>query len=196
MLDQKKITLVLKIEELDEANDAFELALFEIKNWLKSKPLLHLTAKSKLKRLEELKTIEHYFVESQNELIFESFPKEKVEQFSVTQWWKTFQSFQTKWYKLVFDAISPSELIDLISFYFYQKIIFCELIQLQGVTNEEVVFGVESDWMVLEQGFQKIEKLGLNSFTEIQKNEMHFEHRFLLELKRLSLLPKYLKNQD
>lgn len=192
----EKIKLILTIEELDEAIDAFELALFEIKNWLKTKPLLHLTVKSKLKRLEELKTIEHYFVESQHETIFESYPKEKLEQFTITQWWKSVQSFQTNWYKMVFDAVSPSGLIDLITFYFYQKNIFCENIQLQEITSEEVVFGVESDWMVLEQGFQKVEKLGLNSFNDIQKNEKHFDQKFLLELKRLSLLPKYLKNQD
>lgn len=195
-MSEEKVKLILKIEELDEANDAFELALFDIKNWLKTKPLLQLTAKSKLKRLEELKTIEHFFLESQKEAIFESFPKEKVVLFSMKEWWKSFQSFQTKWYKMVFDAVSPSELIDLISFYFYQKNIFCEIIQLQGVTNNEVVFGVESDWMVLEQGFQKVEKLGLISFKDIQKNEKHFNQKFLLELKRLSLLPKYLKNQD
>lgn len=195
-MSEEKVKLILSIEELDDANDAFELALFEIKNWLKTKPLLQLTAKAKLKRLEELKTIEHFFVESQKVAIFESFPKDKVAQFSMTQWWKSFQSFQTKWYKMVFDAVSPSELIDLISFYFYQKNIFCKSIQLQEITCNEVVFGVESDWMVLEQGFQKVEKLDLNSFNEIQKNEMHFEQRFLLELKRLSLLPKYLKNQD
>lgn len=195
-MSEEKVKLILTIEELDEANDAFELALFDIKNWLKTKPLLHLTAKSKLKRLEELKTIEHFFVESQKEAIFESFPKEKVVLFSMTEWWKSFQLFQTKWYKLVFDSSSPSELMDLISFYFYQKNIFCEIIQLQGITNNEVVFGVESDWMVLEQGFQKVEKLCLNLFKDIQKNEKHFDQKFLLELKRLSLLPKYLKNQD
>jgi hypothetical protein len=195
-MKEADIKNLLFIDSIDEANDAFELALFEIKNWLKSKPLLHLTVKSKLKRLEELKTIENYFVDSQNEPNLENFPKQKVEQFSTSQWWKTFQSFQTKWYKSVFDASSPSELIDLISIYFYQKKNFCETIQLQEITSVEVVFGVESDWMVLEQGFKKIEKLGLNSFGEIQKNEMHFEQKFLLELKRLSLLPKYLKNQD
>lgn len=195
-MSEEKVKIILSIEELDEANDAFELALFEIKSWLKTKPLLHLTAKSKLKRLEELKTIEHFFVESQKEAIFESFPKEKVVQFSIRQWWKSFQSFQTKWYKMVFDAGSPSELIELISFYFYQKNSFCEIIELQEITSDEVVFGIESDWMVLEQGFQKVEKLGLNSFKDIQKNEKHFDQKFLLELKRLSLLPKYLKNQD
>lgn len=195
-MSEEKVKLILSIDELDEANDAFELALFEIKNWLKTKPLLQLTSKAKLKRLEELKTIEHFFLESRKEAIFESFPNEKVTQFSMTEWWKSFQSFQTKWYKMVFDAVSPSELIDLISFYFYQKNIFCEIIQLQEITNNEVVFGVESDWMILEQGFQKVEKLGLNSFKDIQKNEKHFDQKFLLELKRLSLLPKYLKNQD
>lgn len=195
-MSEVKVKLILKIEELDEANDAFELALFEIKNWLKTKPLLQLTAKSKLKRLEELKTIEHYFVESKKEVIFESFPKEKVAQFTITQWWKSVQLFQTNWYKMVFDATSPSELIGLISFYFYQKNIFCEIIQLQEIISDEVVFGVESDWMVLEQGFQKVEKRVLNSFNDIQKNEKHFDQKFLLELKRLSLLPKYLKNQD
>ncbi len=195
-MSEEKVKLILKIEELDEANDAFELALFEIKNWLKTKPLLQLTVKSKLKRLEELKTIEYFFVESQKEAIFESFPNEKVTQFSMTEWWKSVQSFQTKWYKMVFDSVSPSELIDLILFYFYQKNTFCEVIQLQEITNYEVVFGVESDWMILEQGFQKVEKLGLNSFKDIPKNEKHFDQKFLLELKRLSLLPKYLKNQD
>ena len=195
-MSEEKVKLILKIEELDEANDAFELALFEIKNWLKTKPLLQLTVKSKLKRLEELKTIEHYFVESKKEVIFESFPKEKVVQFTITQWWKSVQLFQTNWYKMVFDATSPSELIGLISFYFYQKNIFCEIIQLQEIISDEVVFGVESDWMVLEQGFQKVEKRVLNSFNDIQKNEKHFDQKFLLELKRLSLLPKYLKNQD
>jgi hypothetical protein len=195
-MSEEKVKLILKIEELDESNDAFELALFEIKNWLKTKPLLQLTAKSKLKSLEELKTIEHFFAESKKEAIFESFPKEKVEQFTITQWWKSVQSFQTNWYKQVFDATSPSDLIGLISFYFYQKNIFCEIIQLQEIISDEVVFGVESDWMVLEQGFQKVEKLGFNLFKDIQKNEKHFDQKFLLELKRLSLLPKYLKNQD
>lgn len=194
-MTEEKIKLILGVTDLEEANDAFELALFEIKSWLKSKPLLFLTAKSKLKRLEELKSIEHFFVEEKSEKIFESIPQEKLDQFSMTEWWNALQSFQTNWYKNVFDSETASELIDLISFYFHQKNSFCQVIKQDFSIDEEVVFGVESDWMVLEKGFQKIEKLELKSFEELLEQKSQFESRFFLELKRLSLLPKYLKAQ-
>ena len=194
-MTEDKIKLILGVSELDEASDAFELALFEIKNWLRSKPLLYLTARSKLKRLEELKSIEHVFVDSKDEFIFESIPKGRLEHFTMTEWWKAFQLFQNKWYKSVFDSVTASELIDLIAFYFHQKNNFCQVINLDFLIDEEVVFGVESDWMVLENGFQSIEKLNLKSFDELFVQKSLFESRFLLELKRLSLLPKYLKTQ-
>jgi hypothetical protein len=59
-------------------------------------------------------------------------------------------------------------------------------------TEEEPVFGVEPDPMLVQNGLKQAFKNGWKTFSDLEKNKSELEKDLLLAIKRLSLLPKYL----
>lgn len=178
------------LESLDDALDAMEAELFEIKQFFLTKPLLWKTAQPKLKRLAQFQQFETAQSTSSIDVVPNAFTTNEM--LSPTDWWKMYSQFKLNWKTNVAQAFSAGDLITCIN----EGIAHEEQLLLQVADVIELdgqpVFGKEPDPMVLQHGFSLIEQLQLLNWQEIIKNKDKFTFDFLVALKRLSLLRQYL----
>ena len=190
-MTQEEILAILRIDDLEEAADALELEIFEIRKSILAKPLLRLTLKSKLARLELLSKIA-----ADQEL----FPNPDVVEFSyelkqtdeVLLLWESYMRAKSQWKMVFTQTQTPAALAIILEEGLKMEHAFSEQFLALDWSDEEPVFGVEPDPMLVQNGLKQAAQKGWLTFADLEKNKSELEKGLLLALKRLSLLPKYL----
>lgn len=191
-MNPEEILAVLRIENLDEVEDALETELFEIRKSILAKPLLRLTLKSKLARLNVLAKI------AEDRQLFREPP---VFQFvyngpnteSALSLWESYMQARSQWKMVFTQTQSPIALTAVLEEGLKMELEFASKFPVSDWTEEEPVFGTEPDPMLLQNGLKKAAEKGWITFSDLEKNKNGLEKDLLLALKRLSLLPKYLQ---
>ncbi len=190
-MTQDEILAVLRIENLDEVADALELEIFEIRKAILAKPLLRLTLKSKLTRLEVLAKIAADQELFQNpEVIAFSYDLKPTD--AVLVLWESYMKAKSAW-KIVFTQTqTPAALVIILEEGLKMERAFSEQFHVLDWSDEEPVFGVEPDPMLVQNGLKQAAQKGWLTFSDLEKNKRELGKDLLLALKRLSLLSKYL----
>ncbi|WP_430406411.1 hypothetical protein [Fluviicola sp.] len=191
-MTQEEILAILHVENLDEVEDALELELFELKKSILAKPLLRLTLKSKLVRLNQLAGVaeSRQLFQNQENL---SFDYNLVESDEVLVLWECYMKAKSHWKMLFTRTQSPLGLSAILEEGLKMEIAFSSRFQALDWIDEEPVFGVEPDPMLIQNGLKEASRNGWITFLDLEKNKGELEKDLLLAIKRLSLLPKYLK---
>lgn len=190
-MNPEEILTVLRIENLDEVEDALETELFEIRKSILAKPLLRLTLKSKLARLNVLAKIaedRQLFREPR----FFQFVYDGPKTESALALWESYMQARSQWKMVFTQTQSPIGLTALLEEGLKMELEFASKFPVSDWTEEEPVFGTEPDPMLLQNGLKKAAEKGWITFSDLEKNKNGLEKDLLLALKRLSLLPKYL----
>ena len=190
-MTQEEILGILRIEDLDEVTDALELEIFEIRKSILAKPLLRLTLKSKLARLDLLaKIAAHQGLFPCPEVIEFSYDLKQTDE--VLLLWESYMKAKSQW-KIVFTQTqTPAALAVVLEAGLKMDRVFSEQFLPLDWTDDEPVFGVEPDPMLVQNGLKQAAQKGWLTFEDLEKNKSELERGLLLALKRLSLLPKYL----
>lgn len=179
------------VETLDDALDAMEVELFEIKQFFLTKPLLWKTAQPKLKRLAQLQQFEPTLITTSTIDFFTAvIPTNTI--LSPADWWKIYSQFKLNWKKNIAQTTSASGLIACVNQGIEQEVQLLALVSDLSDLAGQPVFGKEPDPMILQHGFSVIAQNAIQNWQEIIKNKDKFSFDFLLALKRLSLLLQYL----
>ncbi len=186
-----EILAILGIGNLDEVEDALESELFEIRKTILAKPLLRLTLKSKLTRLKllaEIASIQKIFPET--EVISVTYDSSETKE--ALDLWEKYMKARSHWKMVFTQTQTPTGLISILEEGLKMEAAFSEQFVLTDWTDEEPVFGVEPDPMLIQNGLKQAAVNGWLTFEDLEKNKSELGKDFLLALKRLSLLPKYL----
>jgi hypothetical protein len=188
----EEIYTFLRIEDLSEAEDALEMELFELKKSILLKPLLRQTLRSKILRLEKLSEIATSLnLPDGNQL--QAFEFNPVKTDEVLQLWETYMKAKSNWKKLFSQVSVPWQAIELLGQGLEMELAFSARFENRDWIEEEPVFGTEPDPMPVQNGLKQAWEQGVKTFPELEKNKSELPKELLLALKRLSLLPKYLK---
>lgn len=190
-MNPEEILAVLRIENLDEVEDALESELFEIRKSILAKPLLRLTLKSRLARLTVLAKIaedRQLFREPQVFRFVYDAPKTE----SALSLWESYMRARSQWKMVFTQTQAPIGLTTILEEGLKMELEFASKFPVSDWTEEEPVFGVEPDPMLIQNGLKKAAEKGWITFFDLEKNKSQLEKDLLLALKRLSLLPKYL----
>ena len=206
----EQILAVLRVEHLDEVGDALESELFEIRKAILAKPLLRLTLKSKLLRLKILADISSGSNSPFGEPVpigtrregqgGGKFPETEMPSFTydlpgtteVLGLWESYMKARSQWKMMVTQTQTPSGLAVVFEEGLKMETAFSERFIPVDWTDEEPVFGIEPDPMLIQNGLKKAAEKGWLTFSDLEKNKSELGKDLLLALKRLSLLPKYL----
>ncbi len=191
-MNPEEILAVLRVENLDEVEDALETELFEIRKSILAKPLLRLTLKSKLARLNVLAKIaedRQLFRESRVFQFVYDAPKTE----SALSLWESYMQARSQWKMVFTQTQSPIALTAVLEEGLKMELEFASKFPVSDWTEEEPVFGTEPDPMLLQNGLKKAAEKDWITFSDLEKNKNGLEKDLLLALKRLSLLPKYLQ---
>lgn len=190
-MNPEEILTILRIESLDEVEDAIEMELFELKKSILAKPLLRLTLKSKFTRLDLLAQM------AESRQLYKSdealrFGYDLVMSDEVLVVWEGYMKARSQW-KIAFTrAQTPRALKSILEEGLNVERIFSEQFKALSWTDEEPVFGLEPDPMLIQNGLKQAARKGWLTFADLEKNKNELEKDLLLAIKRLSLLPKYL----
>ncbi|TSJ44803.1 hypothetical protein [Fluviicola chungangensis] len=190
-MTEEEILTVLRIESPDEVEEALELELFGIRKSVLGKPLLRLTLKSKWSRLDLLNKIA---IDQQLFSVPEAtgFRYELEQTDEVLPLWESYMKAKSRWKMAFTQAQSPATLMVLLEEGLKMERAFAEQFIPSDWIEEEPVFGVEPDPMLVQNGLKQAAQKAWLTFADLEKNKSELEKDFLLALKRLSLLPKYL----
>lgn len=187
-----EILNMLRIESLDEVEDALESELFEIRKAVLAKPLLRLTLKSKLTRLNALAQIaeDQQVLPEQQPIPFQ-YDFQKTDR--VLGLWENYMTAKSRWKMAFTRAHTPRAMAAVLEDGLQMELVFSEQFLNLDWTEEEPVFGAEPDPMLIQNGLKQSAQKGWLTFADLEKNKSELEKDLLLALKRLSLLPKYLR---
>ncbi|MNJ86564.1 hypothetical protein D3C87_151020 [compost metagenome] len=186
----EEILSTLRIEDLSEAEDALEMELFELKKSILAKPLLRQTLKSKFLRLEKLSMIAEALnlpAEEQSPFEYELLKTDRV-----LELWGAYMKAKSGWKRLFSQSTAPKSAIILLEQGLQMELAFSVQFRAFDWIEEDPVFGVEPDPMLIQNGLKQASEQGLLTFEDLEKNKSELQKELLLALKRLSLLPKYL----
>ncbi len=187
----EEILAFLRIESLDEAADALETELFEIRKTMLSKPLLRLTLRSKLARLHQLAEIARA-LQLFSDCEDPEFRYDPVRSEEVLVLWEGYMKAKSSWKMTFMQTQTPEGLAGLLEAGLKMETAFSEQFPERNWTEEEPVFGLEPDPMPVQNGLKLAAQKGWLTFADLEKNKTALEKDLLLAIKRLSLLPKYL----
>lgn len=184
----------LEFEDIEDVEEYFEEQFFEIKQQLQSKPLLRATSKQRMKQLQDLQAFEPILELDVSEISL-SIPE--FTNRNIAEAWELFSSAFSKWKLKCANAITPTELLQLLELGFDLQKKFYQLIPEIDWKEEDPKVGVVEQLMNLQNGFNLLKTSGLIHFedlskvpfAEIKANDTLY--LFFLELKRLSLRSQY-----
>ena len=192
MTEKEALVVIGVLDRDDDLRDLLEDALFEIKQFIISKPLISKLIDGQIKKLEKLSEVVRVLnIDSKNTA---NTKEEWLHQFSNESILSVLNSFELKKAKLkqyLSFTYSPSEMIYVIS----------QLIQLQAdysacwplvevVEDEGVVISKEPDVMQLLVEIKKMSTEGILAFQQLTQISLDQYPAMQQELKRLSLLRK------
>ncbi|WP_343631474.1 hypothetical protein [Fluviicola sp.] len=187
----EEILAVLRIESPDEVEDALESELFEIRKSILAKPLLRLTLKSKLTRLNILAKIAKngHLLPEQPVIPFQ-YELEQTDR--VLALWENYMQAKSRWKMIFTQTHTPLAMAAILEEGLQMELAFSKQFLDRDWAEEEPVFGTEPDPMLIQNGLKQAAQKGWLTFADLEKNKSELEKDLLLALKRLSLLPKYL----
>ena len=185
------ILKILGIENIDEAADALEMEIFELKKSILVKPLLRLTLKSKFTRLDLLAQMAESRQLYKNDEALQ-FSYDLVISDEVLVVWESYMKARSQWKIAFTQTQTPRALKSILEEGLNLERTFSEQFKALSWTDEEPVFGVEPDPMLIQNGVKQAAGKGWLTFADLEKNKNELEKDLLLAIKRLSLLPKYL----
>ena len=192
MTEKEALVVIGVLDRDDDLRDLLEDALFEIKQFIISKPLISKLIDGQIKKLEKLSEVVRVLnIDSKNTA---NSKEEWLHQFSNESILSVLNSFELKKAKLkqyLSFTDSPSEMIYVIS----------QLIQLQAdysacwplvevAEDEGVVISKEPDAMQLLVEIKKMSTEGILAFQQLTQISLDQYPAMKQELKRLSLLRK------
>ncbi|MCF8416223.1 MAG: hypothetical protein K9G40_08265 [Crocinitomicaceae bacterium] len=192
MTEKEALVVIGALDRDDDLRDLLEDALFEIKQFVISKPLISKLIDGQIKKLEKLSEVVRVLnIDSKNS---SNSKEEWLHQFSNESILSVLNSFELKKAKLkqyLSFTDSPSEMIYVIS----------QLIQLQAdysacwplvevAEDEGVVISKEPDAMQLLVEIKKMSTEGILAFQQLTQISLDQYPAMQQELKRLSLLRK------
>nr|WP_294859451.1 hypothetical protein [uncultured Fluviicola sp.] len=187
-----EILALLRVENLDEVEEALEMEVFELKKSILAKPLLWLTLKPKLVRLNQLARIadsSRLFQKPENP----EFNYNLVVTDEALVLWEGYMKAKNHW-KMTFAQIqAPQGLPAILEEGLKMERAFSDQFAALDWIDEDPVFGVEPDPMLIQKGLKEASQNGWITFRDLEKNKDQLKKDLLLAIKRLSLLPKYLK---
>lgn len=189
-MNPEEIYSILRIEDLSEAADALEMEVFELKKSILTKPLLRQTLKSKIVRLEKLSEVAEELELQAEEKITFGFDPVKTD--GVLELWSEYMKAKSSWKKAFSQSIAPKSVIALLGLGLEMELAFSQQFKASDWIEEDPVFGVEPDPMLIQNGLKQASEKGLHTFEDLEKNKSELQKELLLAIKRLSLLPKYL----
>lgn len=192
MTEKEALVVIGALDRDDDLRDLLEDVLFEIKQFIISKPLISKLIDGQIKKLEKLSEVVRVLnIDSKNSA---NTKEEWLHQFSNESILSVLNSFELKKAKLkqyLSFTDSPSEMIYVIS----------QLIQLQAdysacwplievAEDEGVVISKEPDVMQLLVEIKKMSTEGILAFQQLTQISLDQYPAMQQELKRLSLLRK------
>lgn len=188
----EEICTILRIEDLSEAEDALEMEVFELKKSILLKPLLRQTLRSKILRLEKLSEVAAS-LNVANEIQLPPLEFNPPQTDEVLLLWEAYMKAKSNWKRLFSQVFAPFQVIELLELGLQMELAFATQFEDCNWIEEEPVFGTEPDPMPVQNGLKQASEQGMKTFRELEKNKSELSKELLLALKRLSLLPKYLK---
>ncbi len=189
-MSPEEICSILRIEDLSEAADALEMEVFELKKSILAKPLLRQTLKSKIVRLEKLSEIaEELELQTEEKIPFEF---DSVKTDKVLELWGSYMKAKSNWKRVFSQSTTPTSVIALLEQGLEMELVFSQQFKTLDWIEEDPVFGVEPDPMLIQNGLKQASERGLLTFEDLEKNKSELQKELLLAIKRLSLLPKFL----
>ncbi|MNV17937.1 hypothetical protein D3C71_1087440 [compost metagenome] len=166
------------------------MELFELKKSILAKPLLKQTLKSKILRLEKLSEAASELnlpIEEQSPFQYELRKTDEV-----LELWGAYMKAKSNWKRLFSQITTPKSTIALLEQGLEMELAFSEQFSAFDWIEEDPVFGVEPDPMLIQNGLKQASERGFKTFEDLEKNKSELQKELLLAIKRLSLLPKYL----
>lgn len=188
-MSPEEICSILRIEDLSEAADALEMEVFELKKSILAKPLLKQTLRSKILRLQKLSEIAIDLNLSEEQVSFEY---NQIKTDEVLELWSAYMKAKSNWKRLFSQSTAPESVIALLEQGLEMELFFSEQFRAFDWIEEDPVFGVEPDPMLIQNGLKQASERGFHTFEDLEKNKCELQKELLLAIKRLSLLPKYL----
>lgn len=181
----------LSIDTIEDADDAYETQLFELKQHFLTKPVLWKTAEGKLKRLVQLQTAYEALGGSvspiQVPLVSMEFSTNFLESFSA---YHARRNQLKQVIAVAPDAITVTNgvhaLLEL------EKAFVSPFSELEDWHSDAVVIGAEPDVMLVQQQLKLQADLGRTTLQSLYADKNNLPNELLLALKRLSLLKNYL----
>ena len=179
-------------EEEDDAKDLIDDCLFEIKQFILSKPLISKLIESQIKKLQKLvQVVEVLNIDVENRYYQEEEISLKDFNDSILDTFNFYESCKAQLKIRFLSAESPGDLIELTT----------KLLQLQNAYSncwpnveadelEVVVISKEPDAMELISEIKKINEKGIIAFQQLIQISLDNYPSIKQELKRLSLLRK------
>ncbi|AEA42283.1 hypothetical protein [Fluviicola taffensis] len=191
-MTEEEILKTLRVNDLSEVFDALELELFEIKKNILGKPLLRQTLKSKLLRLKILAQIavDQNLFQNDSKVVFKI---DSIETDEVLKLWESYMHAKNYWKMMLSQMQSPEQIEAALEDGLKIEGYFTNQFPTLNWTDEEPVFGIEPDPMLIQNGLKNALERGWITFADLEKNKGELKKDLLLALKRLSLLPKYVQ---
>lgn len=174
-----------KVHDEQEALDAYDDALFEIKTHFLHKPWLRLTAQPRMKQLNALTALEEP-VQGFKELNM------KVPTDSMLAWWNAWQAERNELRKKLNNAQKAGEMLWIIEQGLALDNQFCSVVPKFEWTSELPVFGTEPDVMTIHKELVALEQMEIRTFVSLFEVKQRCSVTLLLALQRWSMLSKYL----
>lgn len=181
----------LSIDSVEDADDAYETHLFELKQHFLTKPILWKTAEGKLKRLTQLQTA--------YEAVGGKSSPNQVPEVSLifsTDFQLCFSEYHARRNELkqtiarALDAVTVSTCVNRLLE--LERAFVSPFAEWEDWSAEAVVIGSEPDVMILQQQLKEQAEQGRTSLQLLYEHKNNLPNELLLALKRLSLLKNYL----
>jgi hypothetical protein len=175
----------------EAAFEQIEQSLFELKQFFITKPILYKTYQAKMKRLDQLIAFaEQWNWEMEQDGDMLHLPVFHPTEPILTQYQAYFNA-KNGFKQQVSHTSSPRVIKQIALLLIELERAFCALFPPFDWCNEDVVFGVDPDPMLLQNVFQTASEEGLKTVAQIHARKEALSKPAILALKRLSLLSKY-----
>lgn len=174
-----------QVSTQEEAESLLEDELFALKQHFIDKPWLTQTAKSRLKKMDELAV---YFVKEQSSLQLPVLnPTDNV-----ADWWRNYQHLVLWGKQQIMLQSNPLQLKGLIDDLFRAvRYLFSQVPQLH-YTSTEPIFGTDPDPMLVQKEIVALNSRGISTFAQISEQREAISDVMLVVCKRWSLMVNYL----
>ncbi|ASS49442.1 MAG: hypothetical protein A3D31_03025 [Candidatus Fluviicola riflensis] len=187
----REALVYLSVDTVEEADDAYETQLFELKQHFLTKPVLFKTAEGKLKRLAQLQTAYEALGGNPSlspiPVVSVDFPVNFMESFS------EYHARRNQLKQTISGALDAQTVIGCVNGLIELERGFIKQFEnLEDWSADPVVIGTEPDVMLMQQQLKEQTEKGITTLELLYMYKNNLPNELLLALKRLSLLQNYL----